>query len=78
MAHSVSMFDLQSQGKSHVFGWIIFTVTVGTFILLIADWYNDYSYRKRRDIEEAAQERKLNEVEMNLRTLMGNEYKSIS
>ena len=72
----VSMSTLyNSHGKINWFGWIIF------FSTLLAVSYTVYSfcvnYKKDRRNEEA-QMKKLLELEMNLREVRGNLYKSMT
>lgn len=60
-----------SNGKIHIFGWILFIVMIAAFVFTI--WNCIVSVRKlNRD--ETIQMKKMAELEMNLRAIRGNQY----
>lgn len=71
----VSMSTLyNSNGKINWFGWIIF---LGTLFIIGYNAYQWYINSKKIKRDEAMQEKKIMELEMNLREVRGNQYKSI-
>lgn len=76
MAEAVSMQNLyNANGKINWFGWIMFIATV---ILICYSIYQCHLNITKMGSNEENQTKKLNELEMNLREVRGNQYKNMN
>lgn len=76
MDHTVSMNNLvNSDGRHNLFGWIIF---IGTVALIAYSLYQGYKAITKMEKEEDVQEKKMKEIELNLRMVMGDRYQIIN
>jgi hypothetical protein len=72
----VSMQNLyNSNGKINWFGWIIFLATIA---LILYSLYQCYLEVKQMNKDEQVQAKKMMELEMNLREVRGDQYKSMN
>lgn len=75
MDNVVSMQNLvNANGKHNLFGWIIF---ISTVVLIFVSIYQGYKAISKMNAEENIQERKIKELEMNIRALRGNQYQTV-
>lgn len=72
MNHPVSMQDLYNgDGKANIFGWIIF---LGTVALIGFTIYQMYISLTKIKTDEAVQQKKIAELEFNIRAIRGDQY----
>lgn len=75
MDQSVSMQHLVTpNGKHNIFGWVIF---ISTVVLILFSIYQAYKSIAKMQKEETVQERKMKELELNVRSLRGDLYQTI-
>lgn len=64
-----------SNGKFNIFAWVLF---IATLLLVIFAIRQAWAQTQKIQFDDKEQYKKLAELEMNLRTVMGNSYKSVT
>lgn len=72
MAHPVSMQDLfTADGKANIFGWVIF---IGTILIIGFTIYQLYLTITKIRTSDESQQKKIAELEFNIRAIRGDQY----
>lgn len=72
---NISMQHLFVNGRFHVWGWLIF---IATLILVIFAIRQAYIQTKKIQVSDMEQQKKLAELEFNVRAIRGSQYQSIT